>query len=333
MSNVLWLSKEDIRKTGVCDIADAAAIVDETFRLYHEDRAIVAQEVPLRLSSNGSDRACYSLPAYVGGNFNVCGIKWTAHGGPVPADSRESRIKACVVLNDPDTGDPIAVMNSTEIGAARTGAVTALALKQLAPEKVSKLALCGAGGQAEWQLQAALLAFPDIKEIAVWSRGYQRAVTLVNRYEKESKTSFLPTPSVDEAVKDADVIIGATSAPEPYLTPDRLQSASLYCHIGFHELCADSIQLFRYFVFDSWEAGKQSSGQSIFRMYREGLFRESKVTGLLGAILSGQLSVPRGTPEAKVMFDAFGLQIFDVALAKEAYNRAKRKNLGELLEW
>ena len=100
-------------------------------------------------------------------HLNVCGLKWTAHGGAVAAgDVLQSRIQATVVINDRERGIPLAVMNGTDIGAARTGAVTATALRYLAPVNTEKVALCGAGGQAERQLQAVLCALPQVKAVS-----------------------------------------------------------------------------------------------------------------------------------------------------------------------
>ncbi|MCI9564186.1 MAG: hypothetical protein HFF63_09850, partial [Oscillospiraceae bacterium] len=152
MDPILWLSGADVAATGVCDLEQTAGIVQEAFRLYDGGQAVIAPEAALRLHGAGQDRACYSLPAYVGGQVGVCGLKWSAHGGA--AKPGQSRIHAAVVLNDPDSGRPLAVLNGTEIGAARTGAVTAAALSRLAPAGARKAALCGAGGQAERQLQA-----------------------------------------------------------------------------------------------------------------------------------------------------------------------------------
>ena len=86
-------------------------------------------------------------------------------------------------------------------------------------------------------------------------------------------------------------------------------------------------------VVDTWEEAKHVSGQSLFRLYREGRFDEARITGTLGAILSGRLDVPRGTPGQKVMFDAFGLPIFDLSVAKEAFVCAGQMGLGTSLTW
>ncbi len=333
MKNVRWLSREDIQKTGVCEIENTVKIVEETFRLFDEGKALIVQESALRLHGNGQDQACYSLPAYVGGGCNVCGLKWSAHGAALDADAGESRIQATVIINEADSGVPLAVMNGTEIGAARTGAVTAIALQRLAPLRTKKAALCGAGGQAEHQLQAMLYALAGVEEVAIWSRGYTKAVRLAEKYQDRTGIRLRPVKTADEALDGADVIIGATSAPSPYLTAERVEGASLYCHIGFNEISGEAVDRFQTIVVDTWEEAKRVSGQSLFRLYREGRLDESRITGKLGEVITGKLDVPRGTREAKVMFDAFGLPIFDISVAKAAYLRAVEAGLGKELPW
>lgn len=333
MDKVLWLSGDDVAKTGVCRMDSAVEIVQRMFQLFDQRSALIAEESALRHHGSGGDQACYALPAYVGGTYDVCGVKWTAHGVAEDASKDVSRIQAAVILNQPERAAPLAVLNGTEIGAVRTGAVTALALRCLAPENVGKVALCGAGGQAVQQLKAVLYALPHAREVAVWSRGCARAERLVCSCQKEAPMRLYAAPTVDEAVEGADVIIGATSASEPYLTADQVKSAMLYCHIGYHEITAQAVDCFNHVVVDTWEEAKNVSGQSLFRYYRAGQFPESRLTGTLGAVLSGRLSVPRGTQEEKILFDAFGLPIFDIGLAKEAYIRAQTAGLGIELPW
>ena len=331
MQEVLWLSGADVAATGVCRLERTVEIVEKALRLFDAGQAVIAPEAALRLHGEGQDRACYSLPAYVGGDVHVCGLKWTAHGGA--AQLHQSRIQASVVINDPDTGVPLAVLNGTEIGAARTGAVTAAALRRLAPERVRKAALCGAGGQAERQLQAILYALPQVEEVAIWSRGNVRNVDLSARYCGRTNAALKPARDLEDAVDGADVVIGATSAASPYLLARHLHSASLYCHIGFHEISLEAVEQFSSIVVDTWEEAKNVSGQSLFRYYRAGQLPEKSITGTLAAILSGRLEVPRGTPDRKVMFDAFGLPIFDLSVAKEAYRLACQMHLGTPVPW
>ena len=169
--------------------------------------------------------------------------------------------------------------------------------------------------------------------MAIWSRGNERNRRLAGAYQGTTAVRLTPCAEVDEAVAGADVIIGATSAPEPYLTPERLKDASLYCHIGFNEISGDGVDQFRHIVVDTWEEAKEVSGQSLFRLYREGRVAESRISATLGAIIAGRVAAPQASRENKVMFDAFGLPIFDLSVAKEAYDRAQKLGLGTQVAW
>lgn len=332
MQNILWLSKEDVRKTGVCEIEESLRIVEETFRLYEKKQAIIVQESALRTGDKEKDQACYAMPAYVGGDFQISGIKWSAHGA-AGVSGTDSRIQATIVLNDTDAGVPLSVMNGTQIGAARTGAVTAAALKYLGPEMPLKAALLGAGGQAEYQLRALLYALPETTEIMVWSRKQNRAEALCAAYAAAAPGRLRAAETLEEAVRKADIVIGATSAPLPYLKPEHLENTALYCHIGFHEITKAAIDGFDKIVVDTWEDAKHVSGQSLFRYWRNGMLSEERIFGTLGAVITGSLRIPRAQEPQKIMFDAFGLPIFDLALAKTAYIRAKQLELGQTLLW
>ena len=127
--------------------------------------------------------------------------------------------------------------------------------------------------------------------------------------------------------------IAATSAPEPYLEPQHLEAASVYCHIGFHEITHAAIERFSDIVVDTWQEAKDVSGQSLFRYYREGLVGLERISSTLGALLLGTKTIPRASRDHKVMFDAFGLPIFDISFAKIACERAKKLQLGTNVAW
>lgn len=332
MAEVLWLSGEDVRQTGVCRIEETVKIVEQAFCLFDAGQACIVEESALRLGNSGLDQACYCLPAYVGGDFNTRGLKWSVHGHALEPGTR-SRIQATVVVNGGDSGVPLAVMNGTEIGAARTGAVTASALSRLAPQDARKVAICGAGGQAEHQLQAVLWALPQVQEISVWSRGNVRNHELVRRYQEQGGGRLRAVPTLEEAVEGADVVIAATSAPEPYLQAEHLRDTALYCHIGFNEITKAAVDCFDAIIVDTWEEAKAVSGQSLFRLWRQGVLDISRIRGTLGGVISGRQEISCGSREKKVMFDAFGLPIFDLSVAKEAYLRAKEQRLGVALSW
>ena len=104
MSELIWLSQADVAQTEVCRLEETVKIVEEAFRLFDRGEAFLVPETSLHMTADGQDQACYALPAYVGGEVPVCGVKWTAHGPALRADL--SRIHAAVILNDAAGGLP-----------------------------------------------------------------------------------------------------------------------------------------------------------------------------------------------------------------------------------
>ncbi len=333
MNTIRWLSQSDMEKTGICQMEQAIKTVKSALLLYHEGCAKIAKESALYLDCSKADHACYALPAYLGAPFDICGVKWTSHGAGEAACNLASRIQAAVILNDPKTGIPIAMMNSTTLGALRTGAVTAIALEKFAPKNAKKAALCGLGGQGEYQLRALAHSLPQLEEIALWSPSGKRGEKLKACYENTLPIKLTVAKSLEEAVDSADVLVGATSAPEPYLKKHHLSDISLYCHIGFHEIDYAAIKSFSHIVVDTWEDSKTVSGQSLFRAFRDGVISDFDISATLGEILSSEVALPEASRDNKVMFDAFGLPIFDISLAYETYMIAKQLNLGTNIDW
>ena len=97
MSNILWLSEQDVLATGICEIAESVELVEKVLRLFEQKQALIVEESAMRLNGDGLDQACYCLPAYVGGEFHVCGVKWTSHGHALKdEDEGKSRIQAAI---------------------------------------------------------------------------------------------------------------------------------------------------------------------------------------------------------------------------------------------
>lgn len=84
--------------------------------------------------------------------------------------------------------------------------------------------------------------------------------------------------------------------PEPYLEPQHLEAASVYCHIGFHEITHAAIERFSDIVVDTWQEAKDVSGQSLFRYYREGLVGLERISSTLGAAVARNQTIPRCKP-------------------------------------
>src|SRR5436190_18563108 len=166
---------------------------------------------------------------------------------------------ATIFLVDPEIGAPLAVMDGTLITEMRTAAVSAAATKLLASHDAKLLAVLGSGVQARSHVEALRLV-RRFEEIRVWSPTLEHA----ERFAEEVGATAI---SVEEAVRDADVIVTVTSSKTPVLNGDWLKAG---CHVNaigacrpdWRELDDQAMQNNVVFV-DSREAAMRESGDVI----------------------------------------------------------------------
>ena len=324
---MLFLSKKDVIASGVTDMSVACDIIRKTLRLTAEGGVKSAQEVPLKLSGEVSDEAFYSLPAYVGGTFDKAGIKWTTHH-PHNKEKGLPHIFTTLELNDASTGEPLVLMEGSVISAMRTGAVSAAAFGYLTDETAKTLFCGGAGVQAEQQLNAALFAIPSLERVHIFSKTGVRAAALAEKLSAKYPDKEIKAVGSPEAEGISyDVIIGATNSSVPYLHENNFDDGCLYCHIGFKDIDEKAVCAFDEYVLDDFDAGVTYSGQTLFDANRKGLFDRSRIFGLLHEFETGEKKLVRSAGK-KIMFDAFGMVIFDIALGCYVYDYALKNHLG-----
>lgn len=314
-----FLSRELIEESGIADPEVAQRLIERTFNQKGKGSAVSAQEVAMAAGAREAG-AFYSLPAYLE-EERIAGLKWTSH---VPQQTPGiPYTQPVILLNELNTGRPLALLEGELISGLRTGAVSATAIKVLATSEASSLLLCGSGFQAGHQLRSVVPFLPNLKEVHVWSRTRQHAEMLVER-----NAVFLEgrgiRPWVHESLPErldfAEVVIGATSASEPYLHAEHFVQGHLYLHIGMRDIDQEAIHAFDTIVCDDFEAGVPSSSQSLFGLARRSPDIGRKVT-LLETLLSEPDETKRQNAVRKTMFNAFGLPIFDLVLAHAALTR------------
>jgi ornithine cyclodeaminase len=330
VKDMLWLSKEDVIRAGALDMKRACRNVEEAFLLYQRKEAVNADEVPVIHEDFGTGRF-YSLPAYVGGDCHMAGLKWTTlfpenSGSDVPVSS------TLLLLGDPKTGEPLAAMEGSILSSMRTGAVTAAALKYLAAGSSRKKAICcGAGVQARQQIRAACTQLSELSEMYVWGRTKARAVALCEEIAEEfPQIRFQALDRFEEEIRDCDLVIAATPAAEPYLKKEHFKEGCLYCHIGMNEIETEAVNQFDMIVCDDFFKGIDTSRQSLFAAARERKLQTEKLAGSLAEYIQGSRKVAEGYT-GRIMFDAFGLPIFDVALGAAVYRYALDHQIGSVV--
>src|SRR5205085_8393455 len=162
------------------------------------------------------------MPAYRGAETPLWGLKSV---GIAPGNAARGLDlhQGFVALFDGETGETRAIMNAGGITAVRTAAVTGVATRLLAREGARTLAILGAGIQGKANLEA-MRAVRDFERVVGWSRTPGRVARELDGVEEAA--------TAEEAVRDADVIVTATSAPEPIVKREWLKEGAHINAVG-----------------------------------------------------------------------------------------------------
>ena len=215
---------------------------------------------------------------------------------------------ALIVLNDPATGTPMAVMDGRLITEMRTAAVSAAATKLLAPKDARVLAILGSGVQARSHFEALGLV-RNFSEVRVWSQTKAHA-------QEFAKEIGAKVTSAEDAIRGADVVVTVTSSKTPvlngaWLKPGCHVNAVGACRHDWRELDNDAIRNSVVFV-DSREAAIKESGDVILS--------GAKIHAELGETLAGK--VPSRANETTI-FKSLGMAVEDIAAALLVYRAAQ----------
>jgi thiomorpholine-carboxylate dehydrogenase len=216
---------------------------------------------------------------------------------------------ATIFLVDPETGAPLAVMDGRLITEMRTGAVSAVATKLLALPDAKVLAILGSGVQARSHLKALQLV-RKFEEVRVWSQTAAHA----ERFAEEIGAKAM---SAEAAVRDADVVVTATSSKTPVLQGSWLKAG---CHVNAVGACRP----------DWRELDDDAMTNVVFVDSRDGAMKESgdvilsgaKIYAELGAALAGKVG-PR--QNKTTIFKSLGMAVEDIAAAMLVYRSATAK--------
>ncbi|PZR77050.1 MAG: ornithine cyclodeaminase [Chthoniobacterales bacterium] len=214
---------------------------------------------------------------------------------------------AVIALFDPKTGEPIALMDGRYITEMRTAAVSATATDALAAPKAKILSLLGTGVQARAHLEV-LRHVRQFEEVRVWSRTSERA----ERFAEEHRVKAM---TLEAAVRDADVIVTATSSREPILKGEWLKPGAHVNAVGasrpdWREL--DDAAMANVVVVDSYDGARSEAGDVIL----SGITPYAE----LGEVLNGTKPIPTGKT---TVFKSLGMAVEDVATAMLVYQAAQ----------
>jgi len=240
-------------------------------------------------------------------------------------------VMATIILIDPKTGAPSAIMAGTWITALRTGAAGAVAAKYLANPNPKTIGLIGAGTQAKTQLIGLQTVFDTIKQVRVWDINAKAVEKYVKEMQqKYPKLDVLSVNKIKNAAQNKDIIVTTTPSRKPLVLAEWIdQGTHINCigadAPGKQEL-DPNILLKSKIVVDDWEQG--SHGGEINVSLSKGLITKEDIWGDICEIVA-ELKPGRTSTEEITVFTSTGLAIQDAATANIAYQNALKEKVGK----
>jgi len=362
-----FLSEEDMIAAGVQDGAQCTECMEDLLKLLDDGRFRMAgengnshgamvsfpetSEFP-EMPVDGPDRRFMAMPAYVGGSVDMAGVKW--YGSNV--ENRKKGLQRSILtlmLNDKETGAPLALMSANLLSAARTAAIPAVGVKNFAKEDAKVLGIVGPGFINTVTAQTFGQIRPSLDTIKIKGRGrasIDRFIANIKENAPQFK-NFIICDTLEECIRDSDVVNVATSSPVggssnyPFIEEEWIKPGAVICVPGagnFDEdflanrakLVVDNIKLYEAWAeeypYPTFET-IPIPGCKFMDMYHDGLLTKDKIYDI-GAILNGK--VPgRESPEQKVIYSVGGMPVEDVAWGKQILKNAEERGIGQMLKF
>ncbi|MBU0486955.1 MAG: ornithine cyclodeaminase family protein [Bacteroidetes bacterium] len=322
----LILSRKDVMS--VLEMKDCMTVVEKAFAELSNGTAVL----PLRIPITPPNGLALYMPAYLKESKALaCKVVTVFKNNPANYNMPVTIGK--VLLQDPDTGDVICIMDGGYLTAVRTGAVSGVATKLLArPDENQIAGIFGTGVQARMQLWAVAEARKLSKAI-VFDLNKESADKFAADMSAKLGIPVIVAENPDELMV-ADIICAATSASTPIFDGSKVKAGAHINGIGSHtpnarELDTEIIRRSK-FVGDSREACFSEAGDIIIPV-KEGAVSESHYYADLGDIITGKKPARENNTEI-TLFKSNGLAIQDVATAKLVYEMAVQKGIGVQVE-
>lgn len=328
--SLLLLSQNDLIEAGLLDMSKAVPLMEKVYALHWKGETVVPSKGVIRWGGPESEwekGRINALPAWVGGDIRTGGIKWIAVSPESAARRTGTKVGAIVVINDPETLLPAAIMEGSVLSAVRTGANMGAAARHLAKKNSRSIAILGAGFQGRTQLMAMHEACPSLSDVRIFDPSPQQRESYIKNMHARTGLTARACASIEETVEGADIVVSATGAATPFLMPSHIKPGMLYLHVGSNECDYKVISMADKRFVDDWDQVKHRGVSSIARMHEDGLLTDEQITGTLGAVMAGDLP-GRQSDDEIIYVNTVGLGIQDVALGSLILSNARAKGIG-----
>lgn len=241
---------------------------------------------------------------------------------------------AILALFDRRTGAPLAILDASSITDMRTGGVTAIGAKYLAPRGARVLGHIGARGSSYWNVRLLDRLF-DFSEIRVHSRRPESRNAFAEVLSRDLGKPVRATGDWEQCIRDADIVVEASRLlkPEPLLKTAWIRPGALVVPYGTMSALELSLtDIMDKMVVDDWGQARAGSKGALRAHVDAGRLSEATLHAELGQIVAG-LKPGRERPEETILFWHRGLSLSDIALGHALLEKGKRLGIGQRLRF
>lgn len=363
----LYLSEPDMIKAGVKNMEQCVDAMEDMLVTLHKGDYVMGGEnhnshgtqliFPEHpqfegMPKNETDRRFMAMPAYLGGKYKMAGMKW--YGSNVRnKESGLPRSILMMMLNDKDTGAPLALMSANLVSSYRTGAIPGVGAKYLARKDTKTVSVIGPGVMGKTTLDACLCVCKRIETVKIKGRGkksLQDFTEFVKKKYPQIKTIQI-CETVEEAVRDSDIICVTSTAPVkekdyPYISEEWIKKGALICMPSAARFDTDFLAKGCKKVVDNYKLYEAWAEEFPYPSYEKVGIIGCKFTDLLhegkipredileiAEVITGERA-GRENEDEIIIYSVGGMPVEDIAWGGTVYRNALDNGIGvELPLW
>jgi ornithine cyclodeaminase/alanine dehydrogenase len=316
----LYLSQKDVVAAGLT-MKDAISIVEAVLT----EHGLQQFENPPKPGIHTIDGAfIHAMPGFLP-RKKAAGMKWVSGYSDNFQYSLPS-IMGLIILNDPTTGQPIAVMDGGYITALRTAAASGVSARYLAAEDAACIGIVGTGVQGRYHLLSLMEELPQLSDVKIYDTNQSVLEAFIAAAKEYPALNIMTCSSAREVIEGADVIVTATGHLEERVYQEKwVKGGALVLPVHTRGWEQAMLSRAEKFVVDDFQQFNRALGGS------DGYYSPlPELYAELGEIVVGKKPGRENSTERIINLN-FGMAIHDVCMATEVLERARAKGIGMML--
>ncbi len=357
----LYLSEPDMVKAGVKDMKQCVEVMERLLVMLNKGDYVMGgknhnshgcmimfpddPQFP-GMPKNADERRFMAMPAYLGGEYQMAGMKW--YGSNVENKKQGlPRSILMMMLNDKDTGAPLALMSANLVSSYRTGGIPGVGAKYLARKDAKTVAIVGPGVMGKTSLAAFVSVCPHLDTLKIKGRGQKSIDSFIEFTKKECPQikNITVCDTLEEAVRDSDIISMTTVVRDdvasfPYINGEWVKKGALISMPSAarfdDEFLAKKCKLVvdNAKLYEAWEEEYpyptypqvQIVGTKFTDLVHDGLIQASDIIDITDVIQGKHTG--RESDDEIIVYSVGGMPVEDIAWGGTVYRNALAKGIG-----